>query len=118
MTMRGLKTHTLIGFLVVLSGCATSKPMYYWGEYEDLVYSMYVEPGEADPGTQVIKLTEDIQKAHDSGLNVPPGVHAHLGYMQYLQGNTSLGLHEFEVEKELYPESAIFIDGLLERLKK
>ena len=101
-----------------LSGCSVSKPLYQWGEYEDLVYDMYVKPGEADPATQVAKLTEDIQKMHDAGYQAPPGIHAHLGYMQYLQGNAGVAITEFEIGKTLYPESSVFIDGLIRRLGK
>ena len=34
---------------------------------------------------QIAQLNEDIERAHGSGSAVPPGVHAHLGYMLYLE---------------------------------
>ncbi|MGR9109055.1 MAG: DUF4810 domain-containing protein, partial [Gammaproteobacteria bacterium] len=93
---------------LLFSACAQQpKPVYYWGEYENLLYSMYLHPGEADTTTQVAILTEDIQKTRDQGQRVPPGVHAHLGYMQYLLGNAGAALAEFTTEKELYPESTV-----------
>lgn len=97
-----------------LSGCA-SKSTYYWGEYEQLVHDMYVEPGSADPTTQIEQLTADIQKAQSKGKPTPPGVNAHLGYMYSLQGNTSQAKNAFLQERALYPESAVFIDGMLKR---
>lgn len=104
--------------VVVLTGagCTSSKPLYYWGHYEDLVYDMYVHPGEADPATQVALLTEDIQKAESSNQRVPPGVHAHLGYMYYLQGDLDAAYAEFDAERQLYPESGVFIDGMVGRM--
>ncbi len=103
----------------LLSGCATqAKPVYYWGGYEDLLYSMYLHPGEADTASQVALLTEDIQKARDNGQRVPPGVHAHLGYMQYLLGNAGAALAELETEKRLYPESTLFMDRIIKKLTR
>jgi len=103
---------------VVLTGlgCTSTKPLYYWGHYEDLVYDMYVHPGEADPATQVALLNEDIQKAESSNQPVAPGVHAHLGYMYYLQGDLDAAYAQFAAERELYPESAVFIDGMIDRM--
>ena len=104
---------------LLLSGCASkSLSLYYRGEYEDLIYRMYVTPGSADPMTQIAKLKEDISQASAAGKPVPPGLHAHLGYMHFLQGDMYAAVLEFETEKRLFPESAIFVDGLLRRLKK
>jgi hypothetical protein len=97
-----------------LSGCA-SKSTYYWGNYEQLIHDSYMEPGSADPVTQIDLLETDIQKAQSKGQPTPPGVHAHLGYMYSLQGNTSQAKTAFLQEKALYPESASFIDGMITR---
>lgn len=110
---RGLLAVCCLSF----SGCA-SQSLYYWGEYEDLIYQMYNETGSADPATQVAKLKEDIGKAGVEGKLVPPGLHAHLGYMYFLEGDTKSAIQEFETEKELFPESATFVDGLMNRIKK
>lgn len=114
--MRSLFIYISILLVIFLSGCSSKKPLYQWGEYEDLIYRMYVKPGEADPATQVVKLSENIQQMHDAGYRAPPGVHAHLGYMQYLQGNIGMAANEFEMEKNLYPESSVFIDRLIKGL--
>ncbi len=113
-----LKIGVLSTSCSLLIGCATSEPLYYWGNYEDLIYQMYLEPGSADTGAQVAKLKEDINKASNAGKPVPPGLHAHLGYMYFLQSDTHAAALEFETEKKLFPESATFIDGLMGRLKK
>ena len=102
----------------IMIGCATSEPLYYWGDYEELIYQMYIEPGAADSATQVAKLKEDIIKASTAGKPVPPGLHAHLGYMYFLQSDTHAAVLEFEMEKKLFPESTKFVDGLMGRLKK
>ena len=102
---------------ILASGCAGKPEIYRWGVYEDLVYEMYAEPGTADPDTQVAKLSEDITRTQSEGKRVPPGVHAHLGYMYYLTGNADAAVAEFATERELFPESAVFIDGIFLRLR-
>lgn len=115
--MRALQRLLPVVALCALSGCA-SPGLYYWGHYEDLIYDTYAKPGTADSGTQVAKLTEDIDKAHAEGKAVPPGVHAQLGYVYYQQGNLGGAEHEFQTEKQLFPESTVFIDGLLKRMNR
>ena len=113
--------NTLVLAVVSLSltGCAINTPtLYHWGEYENLIYSMYIEPGSADPTMQVEKLTTDIQRAADRGKNVAPGVYAHLGFMYALLGNVELSKAAFDEEKALFPESSVFIDGMMKRANK
>ena len=108
-----------LAIVVLLAvGCAQKPQIYRWGVYEDLVYEMYAKPGKADPVTQVAKLSEDITRTQAEGKRVPPGVHAHLGYMYFLLGNTEAAYREFVTEREMFPESATFINGMLQRLRK
>jgi hypothetical protein len=100
---------------LVLAGCASTETQYYWGEYEDLVYKTHHTPGEVPPNVQIEKLRADIDKAEAAGKPVPPGVYAHLGLMYAADGNKELALQSLMKEKELFPESAIFIDGIIER---
>jgi hypothetical protein len=100
------------------AGCAEKPQIYRWGIYEELVYEMYAKPGAADPDTQVVRLSEDIARTQSEGKRVPPGVHAHLGYMYYLSGNAEAALDEFATERALFPESASFIDGIFARLRR
>jgi len=102
---------------VLLSACAQPSTLYRWGEYESLVYDMYVRPGKADPTTQIAKLSGDIERTNAEGQHVPPGVHAHLGYLYYGQGQLDAAYEQFTIEKTLFPESAVFIDGVLTRMK-
>ncbi len=102
----------------LVAGCATNKEMYYWGEYEQLIHDAYVKPGSADPQTQIEKLNTDIQKTESLGKKVAPGIYAHLGFLYAVQGKNSQSKAAFMEEKSLYPESKIFIDGMLDRAKK
>lgn len=104
--------------ITLLSGCVKKPTMYYWGEYESLIYSMYIEPGTAEPDVQIEKLKNDIQLAERTGKKTPPGIHAHLGFMYAAAGNSALAKDSFAHEKALFPESAKFIDGMMARAFK
>ncbi len=119
--------HELTGRLAALAaaasilasgvGCAKPTSIYRWGVYENLIYQMYANPGEADPSTQIAQLTEDIARTHAGAQRVHPGDHAHLGFLYYTQGQVDLAHEAFSTEKELFPESTTFIDGILARMQ-
>jgi len=79
---------------------------------------MYVEPGSADSSLQILQLNEDIEMAESSGKPVPPGVYAHLGFMYAIEGSVTASNDAFSEEKIRFPESAVFIDGMMDRVKK
>jgi hypothetical protein len=111
----GLRSFSLI-FCIIAGGCATAPTEHYhWGNYEELLLAMYVESGTADPFTQIDKLTVDIQQAENTGKLVPPGLCAHLGMMYALNGDVSQAEAAFYKERELFPESGVFIDGMMAR---
>jgi len=97
------------------AGCATPS-LYHWGHYEDLLYASWIEPGTADPTTQLARLREDVERAAAEGRRVPPGLWAHLGYLHWLQGDAAAAHEALVRERELFPESAVFVDGLLRRM--
>lgn len=112
-----MKNKVLAIFTAVLlfSGCASNNTQYYWGEYESLVYKTHHTPGEVPPSIQIEQLQTDIEKAQAVGKPIPPGVYAHLGLMYAANGNKELALASLTKEKELFPESSTFIDGLIKR---
>lgn len=104
--------------LTTLTGCATQKTLYSWGQYEEVLYSSYAKPGQTPLEKQIEMLEQDYQKARSKQQPVPPGWHAHLGFLYYGVGKLDKAKQEFESEKAAFPESAILIDRLLTRLKK
>jgi hypothetical protein len=119
MKLRPFLRLIIVIFCFSASGCVTPpkgpKVHYYWGNYEALLLAMYVEPGTADPFTQIEQLTVDIQQAENTGKAVPPGLYAHLGMMYALNGDASQAEAAFYQERELFPESAVFIDAMMAR---
>jgi len=115
--MRVLQTASLLALAALLSSCA-SPTIYSWGHYEDLIYVTYGSPGKATPEMQVERLEEDFQKARSKNKPVPPGFHAHLGYLYYQLGKADQAKMEFETEKAVFPEAAVFMDRMLAGLAK
>ncbi|MCP4353079.1 MAG: DUF4810 domain-containing protein [Desulfobacterales bacterium] len=111
-TIRKSGNLVLFFTVVLLCGGCVAKTMYYWGEYEDIVYDMYMTPGKADPLTQIEKLTKDIQRAEKEKKPVPPGIYMHLGMIYAMEGNFALAKNAFEEEKRRYPESTVLINRL------
>ena len=112
-----LKAFGLVS-LLVLSACATNNKLYYWGDYEPIIYDMYANPGAADPQTQIEKLSSTIQQAQNQDKQIAPGIYAHLGMIYAQVGDMGLAKEALNEEKALYPESAAFIDGMFSRMEK
>lgn len=102
---------------LLFSGCA-AKSKYYWGNYETVIYNNHITPEKATADVQIEQLNSDIQRAQDKGKLVPPGLYAHLGTMYASTGNNALAIEALEHEKQAFPESAVMVDGMINRLKK
>lgn len=108
---------TIASALALLGGCVTPEPpLYRWGEYENIVYRSYRATGESDPVTDAAQLEEDIVRTEAEGFEIPPGVRVHLGYLYFEQGRVDEARELFEQEREVFPESSVFVDGLLQRM--
>ena len=111
------KTTAGICLVVVLTGCVSpNPPLYRWGEYEDVIYTGFKNPGSSDPVTDADIISAEMQRTELEGKQVPPGVRVHLGYLYLSQGRSDEARALFEMERELFPESKVFVDGLLLRM--
>ena len=93
-----------------LIGCA-SKSLYYWGNYEDVIYSRFNE--NSSPTKDIDLLLEDKKQASAKGQQLPPGFHSHLGMLFYDVGNYAMANQEFVLEKKNFPESATLMNRFL-----
>lgn len=110
-------TYTLV--LLTLVGCAAPRQsLYQWGDYENQVYALYNNPGKSPIEEQIAKLEADYQKARSTNKAVPPGFHAHLGYLYYQAGKGDRAYQAFQTEKALFPESGVYMDRILTKAKK
>lgn len=102
-----------------LAGCATHNvTLYSWGDYEEVIYSSYAAPGKYPPQAQIETLEKDYQEARAGNRRMPPGWHAHLGYLYFQLGKSDQARQEFMTEKAEFPESAVLMDRLLGNLNK
>ncbi len=108
----------IFGVLIVaLVGCAKQQPkkIYYWGNYQDTLYSFYSNDSSSE--AQIGALQEIVEKARATAKPVPPGLHAQLAMLYSKTGKTELAIAEFNKEKALFPESTPYIDFLTARDK-
>jgi hypothetical protein len=108
-----MKPALVVAVALLLTACATPKPLYTWGSYEELIYASYNEPGKVPPEQQIELLEKEYQKARASNSRVPPGWHAHLGVLYAAIGKADQAQQEFRTEKAEFPESTVFVDRLL-----
>jgi hypothetical protein len=117
--MRTSKNIFLLLLLAAaVAACAPRKPLLYqWGSYNEQIYAMYNDPGKVPIEKQLEDLERDYQRARAANRPVPPGYHAHVGYLYFQLGKTDQALQSFETEKALFPESTVYMDRLIARLK-
>jgi len=94
----------------VLSGCTTTPQLYNWGGYESQVYARF--SANSNPEQQIDVLEKTLQ-TNKGNRPVPPGFHAHLGLLYGEAGRINEMREQFGLEKQLFPESATFMDFLL-----
>lgn len=97
---------------VILTGCESTKPLYYHGNYNQVLYSHFKGEGQS-LSEQISELSSLIDRARAKSRSVAPGVYAHLGYLHIQAGNKNKGLQYFELEKVYFPESENFIKLLM-----
>lgn len=110
---------TLCICMVMLSGCANQQTrLYQWGSYENQLYENYSNPGKFNAADQIIKLEQDIEKARAENKSLPPGYYAHLGYLYFQDNKADKAMQSLQTEKNLFPESAVYMDRLISQVKK
>lgn len=117
MQRKQIATVLVLVGMAVLSGCATKpQTLYQWDGYQPQVYQ-YLK-GES-PEQQIIDMEKAQQVINAKGTSVPPGFHAHLGMLYSITGKSNDQIAaQFEDEKRLFPESTVYMEFLLAKIKK
>jgi hypothetical protein len=103
---------------LAMTACASAPPTTYkWGSYEEVIYESYVSHDDVPAEKQIELLEKDYQAARATNQRLPPGWHAHLGYLYYQIGRVGQARQEFSTEKAQFPESAVFVNRLLANVK-
>lgn len=113
---RRLVRLSVVGACLLLLGASCQSGLYSWGPYEDGAYHLCTDFVDESPVEVLAELDEHISELRDRDRAPAPGMHAQAGYLEYLVGNRDAAVRHFEAEKSLYPESTVFIDGLLRRM--
>ena len=102
---------------LLFAGCASSSH-YEWGRYEESIYNTTITPDGFDAQAEIDTLEAQLEETQADDRLPPPGLHAHVGWLQAASGNLDAARSHFEEEKRLFPESAHFMDELIERSSK
>jgi hypothetical protein len=108
----------ILGASVVLAGCVAPPSHYEWGSYEEVIYASYLSHDDVPAEKQVELLERDYQAGRSANRRMPPGWHAHMGYLYYQLGKGEQARQELLTEKAEFPESAVFVDRLLANVSK
>ncbi len=105
--------------LVILASCGSTPVMYNWYGYTNTTYE-YVKAGDEDSNAKLLEVYQKIMDGQADSIRqtVPPGVCADYGYMLVKSGKVAEGKDLLLKEKELYPESAAFIDSIIKRIER
>lgn len=89
--------------------------MYYWGNYDRVIYTHYNEEGNF--AKQKEALNEIITSSQKTAKSIPPGVYGHLGLILLKQGKSEEANLAFQEEMKLFPESSQFMQYLQRKNK-
>jgi hypothetical protein len=98
--------------IVFLTGCVTRHPSRYtWGDYDGSLYTYYKNP--ANSAAYMEALSKILTAADASKKTIAPGLYAEYGYMLLQQKKTDEAIVYFNKEKQTWPESGYFMDGMI-----
>lgn len=103
----------------LLSACSSGpQPLYNYGDYSDSYYGAKKNMTE-ESALELQKAIEySIENASESSSGrVPPGMYANLGYIYLKSGKNAEAVGYFEKEKSIYPESAHFMNRMIQKVQ-
>ena len=102
-------------------GCASDDRTYYWSSYQHDFYESIPRHVKDDPEKESkpfqATLKRIIEKSDASGRKTPPGLLAEYGYFLLQRGDTESAIQYFEREAREWPESAGFMQHMIERAR-
>jgi len=117
--LRYVLLTTLLVLTLFLSACSQKKPLYYYGNYSDEYYQSEKELSHESQLQLQKAIEEAIQNApQGTSGRVAPGLYANLGYLALKESQNKKAIEYFEKEKALYPESAKFMNRMIQKIQK
>lgn len=109
----------VIGAALLIGSCApTVKPLYTWGNYEDVSYTYLKKSDEKTTQLLIEAYQQIIEKQEGSRKIVPPGIYADYGFLLASTGKVKEGKELMQKEIALYPESKVFVERILKLIDK
>ena len=99
-----------------LLGCTTTQND--WGSYSNELYTYYKNPSQDEKQELVNELAEVFARVEKKGAIPAPGLYAEYGTFLFQEGDYQKAIIFFEKEKNAWPESAKFMDSLIQALSK
>jgi hypothetical protein len=99
---------------VSLISCAP-KGMYNWENYSETLYSYKKNSNEESLLKHMQELKKIIEASNQNNMRIPPGVYGELGYYYLKNNKTKEAIEYFNLEKQLYPESGILMERLIQK---
>ncbi len=115
-----MKTFRIIAFIFIITmgvSCTTQRPLYTWEGYEESSYDYLKNSDEASTLSLIATYEKIIQFQKGSRGIVPPGIYADYGFLLLQANKTTEGQQMLAKEVELYPESKVFIDRILQMMQ-
>lgn len=106
----------LFACAVSVSACLPAK-QFYWGSYEDSLYSRQQHAGANGEADATSMLLATINEAQSDNGKVGPGIHADYGYLLFKQGRTDEAIAELQKESALYQESKPLMETMVSRIQ-
>ena len=107
------KLFLMTVLMLSLMSCETNRQLYSWSNYVNASYQNEKKQTPESLEKLMAEYDKLIIKQKGARKTVPPGIYAEKGYQLFLVGQKEAGLENFRMEKELYPESSVFIDKII-----
>lgn len=103
--------------MLVITSCGSTPKLYSWYNYQSDYYN-YVKKQDEKSLKDLLETYQKIidQQKETRGI-VPPGIYADYGYFLIESGKKTEGKAMLAKELELYPESAVYVEAMLKRVK-
>jgi len=114
------KSLSVLALAILIVSCAPSKKnyLYSWGQYYDASYGYLKNKDDKSTQALVANYKSIIDKQAGIRKTVPPGIYADYGFLLMQMNQTEAGKAMLLKEIELYPESKVFIDRILNSVNK
>ncbi|MDP1767566.1 MAG: DUF4810 domain-containing protein [Nitrospirota bacterium] len=116
MMPRLVTVASLFACVLGVTACMPAS-QFYWGSYEDSLYSRQQHAGAGGETEAATMLLATINDAQTTNAKVGPGIHGDYGYLLFKQGRAEEAMAELQKEAALYPESKPLMDTMVSRIQ-